>query len=151
MTSSTILLWRDPRDGDLFGATGLLKWRSYHRRPGDEFFTPLGDPGALGGLARAALGDALRPAVDIEAASVSAACGDRARRYDRGSARPRRAEKGDADDIYASVADDPGVIAAGRRWDRASASTHWDLVAAVLAGQERAGARKRRKRFCSDR
>jgi hypothetical protein len=67
MTSSTILLWRDPRDGDLFGATGLLKWRSYHRRPGDEFFTPLGDPGALGGLARAALGDALRPAVDIEA------------------------------------------------------------------------------------
>ena len=43
------------------------------------------------------------------------------------------------DDIYASVADDPAVIEAGKLWDRATPSTHRDLVAAVLAAQERAG------------
>jgi hypothetical protein len=42
------------------------------------------------------------------------------------------------DDIYASVADDPAVIEAGKLWDRATPSTHRDLVAAVLAAQERA-------------
>jgi hypothetical protein len=43
------------------------------------------------------------------------------------------------DDIYASVADDPAVIAAGKLWDRATPSTHRHLVAAVLAAQERNG------------
>jgi hypothetical protein len=43
------------------------------------------------------------------------------------------------DDTYASVADDPAVIAAGKLWDRATPSTHRNLVAAVLAAQERAG------------
>jgi hypothetical protein len=43
------------------------------------------------------------------------------------------------DDIYASVADDPGVIAAGKLWDLATPSTHRNLVAAVLGAQERAG------------
>jgi hypothetical protein len=43
------------------------------------------------------------------------------------------------DDIYASVADDPAVIEAGKLWDRATPLTHRDLVAAVLAAQERAG------------
>jgi hypothetical protein len=43
------------------------------------------------------------------------------------------------DDIYASVSDDPAVIEAGRRWDRATASTHRDLVAAVLSAQANAG------------
>jgi hypothetical protein len=43
------------------------------------------------------------------------------------------------DDTYASVADDPAVIEAGKLWDRATPSTHRDLVAAVLAAQERAG------------
>jgi hypothetical protein len=43
------------------------------------------------------------------------------------------------DDIYASVADDPAVIEAGKLWDRATPSTYRNLVAAVLAAQERAG------------
>jgi hypothetical protein len=43
------------------------------------------------------------------------------------------------DDVYAAVSDDPAVIEAGRRWDRATPSTHRDLVAAVLAAQARAG------------
>jgi hypothetical protein len=43
------------------------------------------------------------------------------------------------DDVYASVADDPAVIEAGKLWDRATPSTHRNLVAAVLAAQERAG------------
>jgi hypothetical protein len=42
------------------------------------------------------------------------------------------------DDIYASVADDPAVIEAGKLWDRATPSTHRNLVAAVQAAQERA-------------
>jgi hypothetical protein len=47
--------------------------------------------------------------------------------------------KATPDDIYASVAEDPAVRAAGKLWDRATPSTHRDLVAAVLAAQERAG------------
>jgi hypothetical protein len=43
------------------------------------------------------------------------------------------------DAIYTSVAEDPAVLAAGKLWDRATPSTHRDLVAAVLAAQERAG------------
>jgi hypothetical protein len=43
------------------------------------------------------------------------------------------------DDVYASVADDPAVVEAGKLWDRTTPSTHRDLVAAVLAAQERAG------------
>lgn len=43
------------------------------------------------------------------------------------------------DDVYASVAEDPGVMEAGKLWDRATPSTHRNLVAAVLAAQERAG------------
>jgi hypothetical protein len=43
------------------------------------------------------------------------------------------------DDVYASASDDPAVRAAGSRWDRSTPSTHRDLVAAVLAAQERAG------------
>ena len=43
------------------------------------------------------------------------------------------------DIVYASVQDDPEVIAAGRRWDRATPSTYRDCVRAVLAAQERAG------------
>jgi hypothetical protein len=43
------------------------------------------------------------------------------------------------DDIYASVADDPAVIEAGKLWDRATPSTYRNLVAAVLAAQETAG------------
>jgi hypothetical protein len=49
------------------------------------------------------------------------------------------AHKPAPDDIYASVAECPEVRAAGSRWDRATPSTHRDLVAAVLAAQERAG------------
>jgi hypothetical protein len=47
--------------------------------------------------------------------------------------------KATPDDIYASVADDSAVRAAGKLWDRATPSTHRDLVAAVLAAQERVG------------
>jgi hypothetical protein len=49
------------------------------------------------------------------------------------------ARKPTPDDIYMSVAEYPEVRAAGARWDRATPSTHRDLVAAVLAAQERAG------------
>jgi hypothetical protein len=43
------------------------------------------------------------------------------------------------DEVCASVAEDPEVIAAVQRWDRATPSTWRDLVAARLAAQARAG------------
>jgi hypothetical protein len=43
------------------------------------------------------------------------------------------------DMICGSVADDPAVKEANARWDRATASTHRDLVAARLDAQARAG------------
>jgi hypothetical protein len=43
------------------------------------------------------------------------------------------------DEVYMSVAEDPEVIKAGRLWDRATPATHRNLVAPVLAAQERAG------------
>jgi hypothetical protein len=43
------------------------------------------------------------------------------------------------DEIYLSVSDDAAVKEAMRNWDRASASTHRNLVAAVLAAQEARG------------
>jgi hypothetical protein len=43
------------------------------------------------------------------------------------------------DEICASVSEDPEVIAAVQRWDRATPSTWRDLVAARLAAQARAG------------
>ncbi len=52
---------------------------------------------------------------------------------------PNRARTIGPDEVYASVADDPAVIEAGKLWDRATPSTHRNLVAAVLAAQERAG------------
>ena len=43
------------------------------------------------------------------------------------------------DEIVASVADDPDVLAALRRWDPATPSSYRDLVHARLVAQERAG------------
>jgi hypothetical protein len=45
----------------------------------------------------------------------------------------------DPDAICALVAQDPEVREAAVRWDRATPSTHRDLVAARLAAQERMG------------
>jgi hypothetical protein len=212
MTSQTILLWRDPHEGDLCGASGLLRWRGYHRRPGDDHFLPRSEPTQIGQLARAALGNALQrntnvligwgpeepataPAIEIEDAVArcwpcTVFCPERAVDGDRWAMRvfgevatlgksavertiadflnrhipnwqpgaqfrphalilrvDTTAEalgliephKPTPDDIYASVSTDPAVIAAGRLWDRATPSTHRDLVAAVLAAQERVG------------
>jgi hypothetical protein len=210
--SSTILLWRDPAEGNPCGAAGLLHWQSFTRRAGDDYYAPHGEPGQLGQLARAALGDALKrnmnvlvgwqaenpettPAVEVEAAvrrlwPCTIICPERAIDGDRwvmsafGEAAtfPKAAiertideflsanmpmwqpgaqfrahavilrvdtsaealgivpaQTPTPDDIYMSVAEYPEVRAAGSRWDRATPSTHRDLVAAVLAAQERAG------------
>jgi hypothetical protein len=212
MTSSTVLIWRDPTAGDTCGPKGLLGWRSFTRRPGDAYFVQSGEPGQLGTMARTALGDALRrntsvfigfgpedpataPAIEIEDAVArcwpcTVFCPERAVDGDRWAMRvfgevatlgksavertitdflnrhipnwqpgaqfrphafilrvDTTAEalgliephKPTPDDIYASVSTDPAVIAAGRLWDRATPSTHRDLVAAVLTAQERAG------------
>jgi hypothetical protein len=58
--SSTTLIWRDPAEGDPCGSEGLRNWRSYSRRPDEQFFVPHGDLGQIGLFGRAALGDALR-------------------------------------------------------------------------------------------
>jgi hypothetical protein len=59
MTES-ILLWRDPREGEVCGAAGLLRWRSYACQPNAEFFVRYGEPAQLGAMARTVLCDALR-------------------------------------------------------------------------------------------
>jgi hypothetical protein len=211
MTSQSILLWRDPAEGDLCGANGLLRWRSFTRRVGDKFFVQYGEPAQLGAMARIALGEGLRrnqniyvgwqpedpattSAVDVESAvarlwPITTYCPERSidgdwcmsvfgetARLSRGAVekaisdfrkqhmpmwapgveyRPHAAiirvdttaeELGliprhvpTPDDIYNSVSTDLAVLEASRRWDRRTPETHRDLVAAVLAAQERAG------------
>jgi hypothetical protein len=210
--TSTILLWRDPAEGDLCGAKGLLRWRSYQRRAADEFFTLQGEPGQIAAMAKIALGEAFKrhtnvfvgwgesdpattPAAEIEAGvrrlwpvtiwapereiggdwamsvfgnvaplprgSVERAISEFRKNHYPGwqpgliEFRPhaaivfvdRTAEQlglvprhvPTPDEIYSSVSTDPAVIEAGRRWDLRTPETHRDLVAAVLAAQERAG------------
>jgi hypothetical protein len=60
-----MLLWRDPAKGNPCGAAGLLHWRAYTRRAGDDYFAPYGEAGQLGQLAHAALGDALRRNMNV--------------------------------------------------------------------------------------
>jgi hypothetical protein len=62
MTLQTLLLWRD---GDVCGAQGLLHWRSFIRRPDDEFFASRGEPAQIGQLARAALNTAFLKSMNI--------------------------------------------------------------------------------------
>jgi hypothetical protein len=60
-----MLLWRDPAEGDPCGAAGLLHWRSFTRRAGDDYYAPHGELGQLGQLAHAALGEALKRNINV--------------------------------------------------------------------------------------
>jgi hypothetical protein len=60
-----MLLWRDPAEGDPCGAAGLLHWRSFTRRAGDDYYAPYGEAGQLAQLGGAALGDAVRRNINV--------------------------------------------------------------------------------------